>query len=172
MLDTYRLLTVQQFEASLCTLNACIDHCPDSAWNAPVGKLAFCQVVFHTLFYVDLYLGPDEESFAEQPFHRANEDVFRDYEELQDRAQELFYEKPWIKTYLEYCRKKAADVILSETGDSLAGNSGFHWLKFSRAEAHVYNIRHIQHHAAQLSLRLRLDHGIEIPWFGSGWRES
>ena len=40
-----------------------------------------------------------------------------------------------------------------------------------RAELHVYSIRHIQHHAAQLSLRLRLDAGVAIPWIGVGWRE-
>jgi hypothetical protein len=42
----------------------------------------------------------------------------------------------------------------------------------SRAELYVYNLRHIQHHAAQLSLRLRLDHGVNIAWVGSGWREA
>jgi len=41
----------------------------------------------------------------------------------------------------------------------LAGQSGFHRRKCSGAELHVYNIRHVQHHAAQLSLRLRLDGG-------------
>jgi hypothetical protein len=43
---------------------------------------------------------------------------------------------------------------------------------FSRAELHVYNIRHIHHHAAQLSLRLRLDTGRGVDWVGSGWREA
>jgi len=37
-----------------------------------------------------------------------------------------------------------------------------------RAELHVYNIRRIQHHAAQLNLRLRLDTNVDIPWIGSG----
>ena len=42
----------------------------------------------------------------------------------------------------------------------------------SRAELYVYNTRHLQHHAAQLSLRLRLDAGVHTPWFGGGWREA
>ena len=33
----------------------------------------------------------------------------------------------------------------------------------------VYSIRHIQHHAAQLSLRIRLDHQIDTPWVRTGW---
>jgi hypothetical protein len=42
----------------------------------------------------------------------------------------------------------------------------------SRAELHIYNIRHIQHHAGQLSLRLRLETGEGVDWVGSGWREA
>jgi hypothetical protein len=72
---------------------------------------------------------------------------------------------------MEHCRKKASAVIASETSDTLSAPCGFERRGFSRAELHVYNIRHIQHHAAQLSLRLRLDAKQDIPWIGSGWRE-
>ncbi len=57
MVDTLKELITNQFEAALCTLSACIDECPEAAWNAPVANLAFCQAVFHTLFYADYYLG-------------------------------------------------------------------------------------------------------------------
>lgn len=171
MLDTFKGLIVNQFEAAFCTLQTCIDRCPDSAWDAPVANLKFCQVAFHTLFFTDFYLGPNADALRLQPFHRDHERFFRDYEELEDRPQVLLYDKPSIKTYLEHCRKKAADVIAAETAESLAGPSGFERRMFSRAELHVYNIRHIQHHAAQLSLRLRLGFQQDIPWIGSGWRE-
>jgi len=46
------------------------------------------------------------------------------------------------------------------------------WLPFPRVEVHIYNVRHIQHHAAQLILRLRRDHKQGIPWFKSGWPEA
>jgi hypothetical protein len=172
MLNIYKQLTVNQYEAALCTLNFCIDRCPDDSWNARVANLAFCQAVFHTLFFADVYLGRNVESLKEQPFHREHPEIFRDYEEMEDRPQKLMYDRPSIKTYMQHCRTKAADMIASETEESLRGPSGFDWRKQNRAELHVYNIRHIQHHAAQLSLRLRLDAKIDIPWVGSGWRES
>ena len=78
MLDTVKELMAHQFEAALCTLNACIDRCPERFWKAPVGNLAFCQVAFHALFFADLYLGPNEESLRGQQFHRDNEHSFRD----------------------------------------------------------------------------------------------
>jgi hypothetical protein len=169
MLNTLKGMLAHQFDAAFCTLNACIDRCPETGWNSPVGNLAFCQVAFHTLFFADLYLGQNLESFRRQQFHRDNEDFSRDYEELQDRKQVLLYDRRSIKTYLEHCRTKASAVIAVEAADTLSARTGFERRDFSRAELHVYNIRHIQHHAAQLSLRLRLDAKQDIPWFGSGW---
>jgi hypothetical protein len=170
MLKTIQELLLHQFEAALCTLGTCVDRCPESAWHARVGNLAFCQLAFHTLFYTDFYLGPDEESFRRQLFHQEHGDIFRDYEELEDRPQVLLYDKTSIAIYLEHCRNKAAHEITSETADSLAARCGFPRRNMSRAELYVYNLRHIQHHAAQMSLRLRLDFGESIPWVESGWR--
>ncbi|MEX2141167.1 MAG: DinB family protein [Pirellulales bacterium] len=172
MLDTFKELIGHQFEAAFCALNACVERCPEAAWNAPVANLAFCQVAFHTLFFADFYLGQNEDAFRQQPFHREHALFFRDYEELEDRKQQLLYDRPSITVYLQHCRQKAAQVIAAETTESLTVLAGFPWLKFSRAELHVYNIRHIQHHAAQLSLRLRIDFNADLPWCRSGWRDS
>jgi hypothetical protein len=171
MLDTVKELIANQFEAVFCTLNVCIDRCPEISWEVSVANHRFCQVAFHTLFYADFYLGPDEESFRRQPFHRDHADFFRGYEEFEDHAPTLLYDKPSIQTYLEHCRQKASETIALETAESLTAPACFARRCFSRAELHVYNIRHVQHHAAQLSLRLRLDSQQDIPWIGSGWRE-
>lgn len=171
LLDVFKTLTVNQFEAALCTLNLCVERCPESAWNGPVVNYKFCQAVFHTLFFTDYYLGPDEQSFRTQLFHREHAAFFRDYEEFEDRAPVLLYDKPSTRTYLEFCRRKAAETMGAETEQSLGGPSGFERRKTTRAELHVYNMRHIQHHAAQLSLRLRIDSQIDIPWVSSGWRD-
>ncbi len=170
MVDTLKELLARQFEAALCTLSACIEQCPATAWDAPVANLAFCQAVFHALFYADCYLGSNTESLRQQVFHRDNQGFFRDYEELEDRKQQLLYDKESIITYLAFCRRKASEVIAAETADTLSARCGFDWLPFSRAELYLYNIRHIQHHAAQLILRLRLSADMDIPWAKSGWR--
>lgn len=172
MLDTFKQLLAHQYEAAFCTLNACIERCPEAAWNGPVGNLAFCQVTFHALFFADFYLGEDEQSLQRQQFHLDNKHIFRDYEELEDRRQQLLYDRPSLQAYLQHCRSKASQVIATETEDTLKARAGFPRRDFSRAELHVCNIRHLQHHAAQLSLRLRLDAAVDIPWFGSGWREA
>ncbi len=170
MVEEFKGLIAGQFEAALCMLNTCIEQCPVTAWDAPVANLAFCQAVFHALFYADCLLGKNTESLREQAFHRDNPDFFRDYEELEDRKQQLLYDKKSIITYMAFCRRKASEVIVAETADTLSAPCGFDWLPFSRAELYVYSIRHVQHHAAQLILRLRLSADMDIPWAKLGWR--
>jgi hypothetical protein len=119
------------------------------------------------LFFTDHYLGPDAESVREQPFHRQHPQFFREYEELQDKKQELLYDRPTVKEYLEHCRKKVSTVVAAETAESLAAQCPFDRLRFYRTELYVYIARHIQHHAAQLSLRLRTTLGEGVPWVKS-----
>lgn len=174
MLNTLKELLARQYEASLSMLNLAVDGCPDASWNASVARWKFCQVAFHATFFTDLYLQPgdDIDALKRQAFHVERRADFRDYEELGDRPQVLLYERKFVLSYLQNVRRKAQETIARETAEVLAGPSGFHWRLCSRAELHVYNIRHVQHHAAQLSLRLRLDADVDIPWVGHAWREA
>lgn len=173
MLETLKELISHQFEASLSTLNLAIARCPESGWHAPVAKWKYCQAAFHAVFFADVYLQPSDNVAAikAQPFHLEHKAEFRDYEEMEDRPQVLLYEKAFVLNYLQFARRKAQETITRETAEALAGPSGFKWRKCSRAELHIYNIRHIQHHAAQLSLRLSLDSDIVIPWVSHAWKE-
>ena len=88
---------------------------------------------------------------------------------MEDRHPVSRYDKASIGKNMGHCRKKASQAIAAETADSLSAKAGFEGREFSRAELYVYNIRHIQHHAAQMSLRLRIDAQQDITWTGSGW---
>lgn len=159
-----------QYAAALCTLNRCIDRAPASIWNEPVGNLRYCQIAFHTLFFTDFYLEAGEGSIADQDFHRDRPHFFRDYEELQDRPQQYLYDLADVRDYLQYCVQKSARVVTSETEQVLTAPCSFSRRTCSRAELHLYSIRHVQHHAAQLSLRLRHATGEGVPWIESGWQ--
>ncbi len=169
MIETFRASLGQQFEAALRTLQHCIQACPAAAWNRPVARYPFCQVVFHTLFFTDYYLGPNPAAFRGQAFHRSQADLFADYEQLEDCEPVSLYEKEPLETYLDFCRTKVASVLAEETEASLAAPTQFPRRDFSRAELYPYTLRHLQHHTAQLILRLRLDTDVDIPWYGSGW---
>lgn len=173
-MDLLPELLAHQYEAALCTLHLAIVRCPDADWPKPVANLKFCQAAFHAVFFTDVYLQPSEDidALKAQAFHRDHAADFRDYEELEDRPQVLMYAKPFVLDYLQHARRKARQTIERESAGALAGPSGFRRRTFSRAELHVYNIRHIQHHAAQLSLRLRLNCGIDIPWVSHAWKDE
>ena len=169
MIDLIKDAISKQFEASMSMLESAIENCPGELWNKPVAQLQFCQAAFHTLFFTDLYLGPDLDSLQTQEFHSLHANVFAGYEEFEDRPQQKTYSREFIEEYFRYCRSKAEAVIPAETEASLAQRSGFFWLKFSRAEVYLYNIRHIHHHAAQLSLWLKSQGGEGVNWVKSGW---
>jgi hypothetical protein len=169
MIETLKSVLNSQYEASLCTMAHCVERCPDAFWNARVAKYPFCQVAFHALFFADYFLGADAESFPRQEFHLAHPTFFGDYEQLEDREPRSLYDRPALVTYLEFCRHKAAATMAAETEQTLCALAKFPRRNIPRAELHVRNIRHIQHHAAQLTLRLRLDTEVDIPWIGSGW---
>ena len=69
------------------------------------------------------------------------------------------YSKEELLTYLDYCRGKAKDIFLNATIDlqetRWKNTSGS--MDYSLLELLLYNMRHIQHHAAQLNLILRQD---------------
>ncbi len=169
MLEQYKALVASQFEAAFLTLKDCIDQCPEPAWTEPVCNHGFDQSAFHTLFYADVYLGLTPRDIEDQQFHRQHAAVFAGYEQWDDEKPTTRYTREFINLYLQHCRCKTISVLESETEDQLSAASGFDWIKGPRAEVHVYNIRHIQHHAAQLSLRLRLNEQTDIKWQRGVW---
>jgi hypothetical protein len=174
MLDAYKTLISAQLEAGLCTLGHCIAWCPEAIWHAKVAQYRFCHVAFHVLYFADYYLQQDPASFRAQPFHLATPNLFGELggdEEPLDTPDDLVYPRADVRAYLDFCRRKVLDVIAAETEDTLTAPAKHPRRNFSRAALHVYNIRHIQHHSAQLILRLRLDSDVSVPWVSSGWRD-
>ena len=169
-ISTFRDATLGQFYAALRTLFECVERCPDSVWTEPVHELKFCQSAFHASFFADLYLDNSFEEMKMQAFHLEHESVFRDYEEFSPKKPEHEYERSWVKLYVQHCRDKATNVINAETSETLVQEVSFDWLDITRAEMHIYNLRHIEHHAAQLILRLR-QQGVEVGggWVKTGW---
>jgi hypothetical protein len=174
MIELLKKSLAAQYEAAFCMLNRCLEACPDEQWHGQVGNLAFWHVVYHTLYYTDLYLSRDEAAFRAPPFHRENYHLFgkTPWPPHEEVISDIPYDRAALCEYLAHCRRKAAESIAAESAESLAGPSGFWWYKIPRAEFHLNNIRHVQHHAAQMSLYLRKSAGAAIDWVGSGWREN
>jgi hypothetical protein len=150
-------------------LNQCIEACPPAHWDDKVANLTFGQVAYHTLFFVDLYLSPNEDAFALRDCHQRGGDE-------REPVTSPGLSKDESLRYLGICREKAVATLSSELRQSLEGESGFSYRPISRGELHLYNLRHVQHHTGQLSAHLRkLGAAIQDPkslgWVEKGWRE-
>src|SRR6266567_8007350 len=70
-------------------------------------------------------------------------------------APERPYTKEELQTYLDHGRRKCRATIEALTEESGRERCRFEWVDVSVAELLLYNMRHVQHHAAQLNLILR-----------------
>jgi hypothetical protein len=158
MLQLIQQSLLHQFGASLQMLETCIEKCNEKNWTGTVGRHPFWHVAYHLLFYVDLYLSPSEGEFRRRPFHREG------YNSFDKVVADQPYDKATILQYVQICRAKVIAIINAETEESLNGPSGFDWLPFPRLGTHLYNLRHIHHHAGQLGAFLARTQDVTVPW--------
>ncbi len=74
------------------------------------------------------------------------------------------YTKHELRTYLQHCRKKCRETMVDLTEDQAHRSCQWGSLDLSFAELLLYNMRHVQHHAAQLNLLLRQNIDSAPPW--------
>ncbi len=149
-MDTWLTTLVwQQFGASIDMLDDAISLCPDQLWTAVLWKdpddAAYGQfwfVAYHTLFWLDLYLTGASEGFAPPPPF------------IRGALPEKPYTKDPICTYLDQCRRKCQSTIEALTDEQARQRCTFEWVELSFLELQLYSMRHVQEHAAQLSLLL------------------
>ena len=149
MIDFWRSAIRRQFHAALDMLGNAINACPDSVWPGE-GRGAFWYLAFHVLFFADLYLSPTSEAEFRPPAPFG-------LGELEDEMvmPERVYGKDELLGYLEHCRKKLDAVMEGMTETWVADACPFDYRAMSNGELLLYNMRHVQHHAAQLNMLLR-----------------
>jgi hypothetical protein len=64
------------------------------------------------------------------------------------------YTKDQIRGYLDQCRRKCQSTFEALTDEKAARRCTYEWFEASFLELGLYNMRHVQEHAAQLSLLL------------------
>lgn len=136
----------QQFGAAIDMLENALIACPDELWNTPSK---FWYNGYHTLFWLDYYLSGDPKSFLPPPPFTLSE--FDHEGALPDRV----YSKVELLVYLAFGRQKCHDLIAGLTAADASRRFINEKRNYSITEILLYNMRHVQHHAAQLNLLLR-----------------
>jgi len=155
-----------QLTASLLMLKDCIDRCPVKEWNERHDDYPFSQVVFHALFDCDLNMSEDEKELKAQRIHGEHKKEFGDYEELEGRIAARVYARDFILKYYLHCLAKITTALEQKTNDELLISQSDYFKTMTKMERYVNCIRHTQHHAAQLGLRLQFITGKEMEWVG------
>jgi len=166
MVEFIRQVLQSQFEAALSMLKECVAECGDKYWEGKIANATFRQIAYHTLFFTDLYLSASPDAFKLRDLHKRGGD---------ERGPTLStgLSKEETLEYVKICRQKVIDSLGTETTQSLQGPSGFR--KVSRAELHIYSIRHIQHHTGAMAAYLRrvdpqITESKALRWVGHGWK--
>lgn len=148
----------RQFGAALGMLENAVRACPGEVWGASGRGPEFWYVAYHTLFYLDLYLSGTPEGFAPPaPFTLTELDPA-------GAMPERVYTKDELLDYLRHCRGKLRATAGALDDERARSRCDFGWLEMSFAELLLYNLRHVQHHAGQLNLRLRQETGAAPGW--------
>lgn len=145
----------KQFGASIDMLENSIKACPDELWNS---DSKFWYIGYHTLFFLDYYLSDDPDNF--QPPEPFTLSEFNEDGEMPERV----YSKEELLSYLGFCRKKCHDLIANLNNESSAKRFINKYRNYSITEILIYNMRHVQHHAAQLNLLLRQNSDFVPDW--------
>lgn len=139
----------QQFGAAIDMLGNAMIACPDNLWCDRSRKPEFWYTAYHALFFLDFYLSDSESGFTPPPPYTLSEldpaGVFPD----------RVYSKNELLSYLEHGRRKCRAVIGDLTEQQLHQRCRFERPDATVAGLLLYNMRHVQHHAAQLNLLLR-----------------
>ena len=158
-----------QYHAGLKTLRAVIESIPEAQWLLPGdGGAPYWRVIYHTLFYTHFYLHQKQEAFTPWSRHQPEANYIASVGHENHRPP-LPCEPYTQADLLEYWTQVNDSVDSAiDALDLSAPQCGFPWYPVSTLEHQLVNLRHIQHHAAILSHRLRQEAGIEISWVSKG----
>ena len=156
----------KQFGASIDMLSNAIKMWPDEQWNT---RKKFFYNAYHCLVFLDYYLTYPAASDFTSPlrFTLADEGVVVE-DAIDDVIPDRIYSKNELLGYLNASREKCYQVISGLTEENIKDRwiepSGH--MNYSILELLLYNMRHVQHHAAQLNMMLRNQINNAPRWVG------
>jgi hypothetical protein len=156
---------ISQYLASLEMMKQVVGKCPDVVWRNPVHTNHYWHIAYHALFYVHLYLQPEEADFIPWAKGRPNLNFMGQLPWPPHEKVELGgpYSQAEILDYLALCQQE----VQKQTNTlNLEAPSGFSWIPLNKLELQFYNIRHLQLHVGELSERLWVEAGVEVSWVG------
>ena len=154
MLASFSESIWKHFGAAIDMFENAVVMCPEKLW----GKPQFWYKAFHASFWLDYYMTINPEGFTPPaPFTNSEFDPAGKIPERQ-------YSKEEILSYVRSSRKKLHDILKNMDEETALKR----WINPNRNvtyfEMLLHNMRHLQHHTAQLNLLLRQGIDNAPPW--------
>ncbi len=138
----------EQYGAAIEMLEQVIKNCTDKIWDDRSSGPPFWQVAFHTMWYLDWYLGKSEDDRKKfKPGFKA------DLKNLDEAPKETLTRER-LQAYLFEIREKCKQRLDQLTLEELTQPSVFEWHGNSIHSSLIYNIRHVMLHIGALNSRL------------------
>ena len=153
MIDVLKESLSQQFGASIKMLENAISMWPEEYWET---DKKYFYMAYHTLIFLDYYSTVPAKLFSSPLPFTLTENGTIPEDGIDDLLPDRFYTKQELLGYLQDSREKVGKVI-SNLKDDLQER----WVEvdddrnYMVIELLMYNMRHVQHHAAQLNMMLR-----------------
>jgi len=145
-------------------LENALRDCPDELWGKGLwedpslpGLSAFWYIAYHALFWLDFNLSRDQEFAPPAPFTLSELDPAG---VLPDRV----YTRAELQRYLAHGRQKCQVTVESLTDEQARRPCRFGSHEIPFAELLLYDMRHVQEHAAQLNMFLGQQTGSASGW--------
>jgi hypothetical protein len=157
-----------QYLAAIKALRHTTDQCPAEFWTDATSGVPFWRATYHALWFTVFYADNDartdyapwdghiDEYQFINPLPWDNNRPPKQGEPVSQQQMQSHYDQAIVAV------KRLLPTIDPDEP------SPFDWLPFTRMEVQLYNIRHIQHHAAVLSHRLRHHAQVNVAWVKMG----
>ncbi len=153
----------KQFGASIDMVKNAITLWPQDYWET---DKRFFYMAYHVLVFLDYYLTIPAGNISSPLAFTLTEPENIPVEAIDDIIPDRIYTKQELLAYLQASRERCHQLIAGLTPEKLEER----WIEIesdknlSVLELFLYNMRHVQHHAAQLNLLLREKIGDAPRW--------
>ncbi|MEH6679230.1 MAG: DinB family protein [Sediminicola sp.] len=165
MEDPIKFPLWRQFGASIDMLINVIAKSPDDFF---IKHKRFYYIAYHSTLFLDYYSTfPPKDFSAMLPFTQM-EMSQRPQEAIDDLIPDRIYSKKELLRYLLEIRAKCKNLVEGLTDDKyrqrFSEGNGENDMDYPILEIFLYNMRHTQHHVAQLNLLVRQELNVHMEW--------
>jgi len=163
-LKMYKEVLTNQYKKCFEILCSVIKGYPEDLWKNDIDyKYPVWQIVYHALFYTNIYCSPSEDNII--PWSKEIDDYqifgkapWPPYNEIVITRS---YSKNDMLEFLKFIEENLKDYLLEMKPEE---DCWPHWYNENQLEFHINNIRHIQHHTAEIIERADIIETFKYTW--------